>query len=475
MGIIARPILLSLSALLFLLAPSIFAVEKPGPRPNIILCMADDLGWGDVGYNGHPALRTPNLDRMASEGVRFDRFYSASPVCSPTRGSCLTGRHPNRLGIFGANDGSLSGDEIHLARILKTEGYTTGHFGKWHLGTLTTEEVDSNRGRPGDERYYAPPWDRDFDVCFSTEAKVPTWDPMKHPDHPDRHYGTFYWTGPGEKEQDNLEGDDSRVIMDRAIPFIREAVKDERPFFAVVWFHTPHHPVVAGPDYRAMYPDEGEGHQHYYGCITALDEQIGRLRSELNELGVHDETMLWFCSDNGPAGIGGGTDPNPGGREHGTAGPFRGRKGSVYEGGVRVPGLLVWPEGFPEPMQTDFPSVTTDYLPTILDALNIELPASENRSYDGVSLLPALHGEMGERPRPIGFELREKQAWTANRYKIVSIDSGETFALYDLEADPAEAVDLAQAHPEVLSRMKKEFESWREDCRENLNPNRKAD
>ena len=190
--------------------------SKDTSRPNVILCMSDDQGWGDTGYNGHPFLKTPNLDKMAAQGIRFNRWYAGAPVCSPTRGSAVTGRHPYRYGIPGANSGHMLPEEVTLAEALKTQGYTTGHFGKWHLGTLTTTIKDSNRGKPGDAAHYSPPWDNGFDVCFSTEAKVPTWDPMKKPGS-DESYGTHYFNSDGSVATENLEGDDSRVIMDRAL------------------------------------------------------------------------------------------------------------------------------------------------------------------------------------------------------------------------------------------------------------------
>ena len=237
-------------------------------RPNIILCMADDLGWGDTGYAGHPCIRTPNLDDMARSGLRFDRFYAGAPVCSPTRGSCLTGRHPYRYGVFYANVGHLPPEELTLAEALKPLGYVTGHFGKWHLGTLTRTEKDSNRGGPEGTEHYSPPWDNGFDVCFSTEAKVPTWDPMWKPAPKAPHtgwdyiqdlaqavpYGTHYWTGPGQMVTRNLRGDDSRVIMDRAIPFIEKNAKDSKPFPAAIWFHAPHLPGSCGPKVCRILP-----------------------------------------------------------------------------------------------------------------------------------------------------------------------------------------------------------------------------
>jgi len=416
------------------LAGSAFAELPAEPdRPNIILAMADDLGWGDAGYQGHPFLRTPNLDAMAAEGLRFNRFYSGAPVCSPTRGSALTGRHPYRYGITFANVGHMPSEEITLAELLKQHGYVTGHFGKWHLGTLTTEIHDSNRGRPGNHKDFSPPWKNGFDVCFSTEAKVPTYNPMKIPGT-DRPYGTYYWKSDGTRETQNLEGDDSRIIMDRVIPFIREAVAQKKPFFAVVWFHAPHLPVVAGPEHRAVYENIPGAHPDYHGCITAMDEQIGRLREELRRLGVAENTMLWFCSDNGPEG--------KSGKAPGSAGPLRGRKRDLFEGGIRVPGLLVWPARIKEPRVTDVPCCTSDYLPTILEVLGLK-PQEHPLPLDGVSLLPLIEGRMTERPRPIGFQSAGQLALIDNRYKIIRRRPNEPFMLFDLKEDPGEKVDLA--------------------------------
>jgi arylsulfatase A-like enzyme len=429
--------------------------------------MTDDQGWGDTGYYGHPHLKTPALDAMAGEGIRFDRFYAAAPVCSPTRGSCLTGRHPYRYGIFNANKGHLPQEEITLAEALKTLGYRTGHFGKWHLGTLTWTVKDSNRGGPDGKDHYAPPWENGFDVCFSTEAKVPTWNPMIQPEeaiqgsaknrNPGEPYGTAYWTGPGDQALENLEGDDARVIMDRVIPFIQDAREQESPFFSLIWFHTPHAPVVAGPKYRKLYVGLSEGEQHYYGCLTAMDEQIGRLRQELRRLGVDRDTMLWFCSDNGPEGS------SVKDRNRGSTGKLRGRKRSLFEGGVRVPGLLVWPAKIREPRRVTMPCCTSDYFPTVLDLLGMAVDRSAD-PMDGVSLLSLIEGAMQERPKPIGFESGKQIALIDNRYKIISLDGGEKYQLFDLIVDQAEEKDLAAVHPTILSDMKKTVEAWRASC-----------
>lgn len=444
-------------------------------RPNVILMMADDMGWGDPAYMGNRHIRTPALDAMAGAGLRFNRFYAAGPVCSPTRGSCLTGRHPYRYGIYSANVGHLPDEEINLAELLRARGYRTGHFGKWHLGTLTRTVKDSNRGGPRGVAHYAPPWERGFDVCFSTEAKVPTFNPMTKPDA-DTPYGTAYWNTDGTRADNNLEGDDSRVIMDRVIPFVRDAVKRKRSFFAVVWFHAPHLPTVAGPDKLELYAEYAENTRHYYGCITALDEQVGRIRGELRALGVADNTMLWFCSDNGPEGRAG--------RAPGSAGALRGRKRSLYEGGIRVPALLEWPARMRMPRATDVPACTSDFLPTILDALGVKPP--DDRPLDGVSLLPLIDGTMKQRPRPIAFESAGQYALIGNRYKLLHVPTNRRrtggrrrtpplaapdarFQLFDLRADPAEQTDLADAHPDIVRQMTAVFRAWQISCRNSLN------
>jgi arylsulfatase A-like enzyme len=462
----------SLLFLVLLAAGSIgLAADRGAARPNVILMMCDDLGWGDVGFNGSTVVQTPHLDALAEDSLRFERFYAAAPVCSPTRGSALTGRHPDRYGITFANVGHLRDEELTLAEALRPAGYATGHFGKWHLGTLTTEIRDANRGLPGRTEHFAPPWRHGFDVCFSTESKVPTWDPVRVPvqfvagqnrhygwtavedDSPTVHYGTHYWDESGRVVEDNLDGDDSRVIMDRAVSFIQAAAEREQPFLAVIWFHTPHLPVVTGSSYRAMYADRPLDEQLYYGCVTAMDEQVGRLREVLSRLGLLADTMWWFCSDNGPEN-----------NTPGSAGPLRGRKRSLYEGGIRVPALLHWPTRIPEGRATDVPCVTSDYLPTVLDVLSLQRPAAPE-PVDGISLLPLIEGRMDQRRTPIGFQSGNMAAWTGQRYKLVLSGKNARPELYDLPADPAESRDLAAEHPDMVEPMLEALRHWQQSCR----------
>ncbi|MCK5105026.1 MAG: sulfatase-like hydrolase/transferase, partial [Cyclobacteriaceae bacterium] len=408
-------------------------------RPNVILIMCDDLGWGDTGFNGNEIIKTPNLDLLASKGMVFNRFYSASPVCSPTRASCLTGRNPYRMDIPGANSGHMKIEEVTLAEILRKHKYKTGHFGKWHLGTFTSRIKDANRGRPGVSEHFSIPTQHGFNEFFSTESKVPTYDPMKKPkiynekigesprygwahienEEDAEPFGTYYWNGNEMLVERNLEGDDSKLIMDKAIDFIRNSNKSEDPFFCVIWLHTPHLPVVADKIHRDLYKDHDFKKQLYFGTITAMDEQVGRLWETLIELGESRNTMIWFSSDNGPEN---GTP--------GSSGPYRERKRSLYEGGVRVPAFCVWENKIAPHQSSSVPIVTSDYLPTILDMISVQ--HNLVRPMDGISLKGVITGIQKERGKSIGFLFGKKMSWVSDRFKLISIDNGNTFELYDL-------------------------------------------
>ena len=434
--------------------------------PNIIIIMADDQGWGDVGYNDHPHLKTPNLDAMAANGARFNHFYAASAVCSPTRASVLTGRHPLRFGICHANCGYIKPEEITLAELMKERGYQTGMFGKWHLGTLTRDTLDANRGgRPEHSEHYAPPWDHGFDVSFVTESKVPTWNPMVIPPRSagdvkpglieGKSFGTFYWAGPGQIVTENLEGDDSRIIMDRVIWVADRAVAEKQPFLSVVWFHTPHLPVLTGATYQQMYAGLSEDQQHFYGVISAMDQQLGRLRDKLRELSIANNTILFYTSDNGPEG------KDATGRTQGVTKGLQGRKRSLHEGGIRVPGIIEWPGSISPGTTVDAPCFTSDYFPTIAGILGIDLSAFD-RPYDGVNLMPFVQGKASTRNQPLAFSFQQQEALIDQEYKIHSADAGESFALYNLSEDPGEKTNLAGQEPEKLSRLMSKWKRWKQ-------------
>lgn len=333
------------------------AGEAPAGRlPNVVLCMADDQGWGDMAYNGHPVLKTPHFDALARVGLRFDRFYAAAPVCSPTRGSVMTGRHPNRFGCFKWGH-TLRPQEITVAEALKAAGYATGHFGKWHLGSVR-KGSPVNPGASGFDEWFSAPNFFDNDPVMSREGvAVPT------------------------------QGESSMVTVDAALAFIRKQAKGPKPFLAVVWFGSPHNPHQAAEEFREPYADQGKK-QDFLGEITGMDAAFGKLRAELRTLGIHENTLLWYCSDNGGLpGLG-----STGGRGH---------KGQVYEGGLRVPALLDWPARIRALRVTEVPCNTCDIYPTLLEIAGVTMP--NQPPLDGVSLVSLLDGKMDARPKPMGF------------------------------------------------------------------------
>lgn len=452
----------------------LFADARAAEKPNFVLVMCDDLGWGDVGFNGGVHIRTPHLDEMAASSLQLNRFYAQAPVCSPTRASIVTGRHHDRTGIYTANHGHLRSGEFTLYEALAGQGYAAGHFGKWHMGTLTKQYKDSNRGAKQKENY-SPPWDHQVHATFATEAKTPTFDPMWKPAKTGNRksfdtasskgwnqipeggkrtlYGTHYWTGVEtmiDPESAELLGDDSKLIMDRALSFMEANL--EQSFVAIIWFHAPHLPVVASREDAASY-DDGETtafQQNYYGCVTALDRQMGRLRKFLRDKGIAENTMVTFCSDNGPEG----QNDSPG-----KQGPFRGRKRSIYEGGVRVPGLIEWPAKIKQGFTSDVACCTVDYFPTIMEIVGFEMP--DQRPLDGVSLLPLIQGKMKERPRPLAFHHKGKASWHDANLKAVRDGKDRKWELYDLVADPSESTNIANRMPQELRSMVDAWTRWK--------------
>jgi len=419
-------------------------------KPNIILIMADDLGYGDVGFNGNAVIKTPHMDAMANDGLTFTNFYAAGPVCSPTRGTVLTGRHYSRYGIFSANIGHLPTEEITLQQLLKENGYTTGHFGKWHLGTLD-KEISAKGAKRKPRLNFAPPWEHNFDESFVTESAVATWNPT---------IGERYMNNPyyhnGIVATENLSGDDSRIIMDRVLPFIENAVANEQPFLSVIWFHTPHEPVIAGPEYKKMYSEYSEGKQNYYGAVTAMDDQIGRLQAILEKLNIDDNTIIWFCSDNGPEGKV-ESDKRPG-----STGGLRGRKRSLYSGGVGVPAFVKWPKKVKPSTTTNFISGTLDYLPTLIDALDIDMP--DDRPIDGVSLLKMLEGKETSRKHPLLFMHKGKAVWIQGDLKYVS-KGGRVVEIYNLRTDRFEQNNVIAQYTEEAKDMNQHIMEWNLSCK----------
>ncbi|MBK1879722.1 sulfatase-like hydrolase/transferase [Pelagicoccus mobilis] len=407
--------------------------------------MADDLGYGDTGFNGNTLINTQHMDRLAERGVVLTHFYSGNSVCSPTRATCLTGRHHDRMGIWTANAGHLPNEEITLARMLKEKGYATGHFGKWHLGTLSkTESSKGAKRKPA--LNFAPPWLRDYDASFVTESAVSTWDPGLGK----RAIGNpFYENGVAvDGEDESLRGGAARVVVDRMVPFIEDAAEEGKPFFTVCWFHAPHEDIAAGPEYLKMYEGHAEG-AHYYGCITEMDEQVGRIVDTLEKTGQFENTLIFFCSDNGPEG------KEAKGRRMGVTDGLRGRKRALHDGGVRVPAFAVWPGKIEAGTRNDSILTTLDYFPTIADIVGYEMP--DDRPIDGENVLDILQGEREWRSKSIPFRFSSKNSSIIRgKYKLLLPEH----ELYDLSKDRAERKNLANMKPELVSEMKKELASF---------------
>lgn len=488
---------LSLCLLLCLIAfssPSSAAVKQP----NIILMMGDDHGWEETSYHGHPHVKTPVLDEMASTGLRMDCFYAAHPSCSPTRASFLTGRHPNRMGTF-APGWSIRPEEVTSAHILAKAGYHCGHFGKWHVGAVKKTSPVS-------------PLSMGFHECLSHDNFFELNPSLSHNG------------GPPEV----FQGESSEILIREAIRFIDRAQKADQPFFTIVWFGSPHEPYSGLPADLALYDDlpakytkkvkltsnetggpttrpQGEVLRERYAEITAMDRSIGTLRQHLATEGLRDNTLVFYCGDNG-------TSPDAA-----LGFPHRGVKGQMYEGGILVPGVIEWPARIPQQRTTNVRVTTSDLLPTLCALTDQALPL---RPMDGVDLSPLLDGIMTDRPKPLYFweysfrnvdqskpyidpalqegttPLAKKSGGKATRdftnfhhasitetdylgpraiidgsFKLIIHDSkkGESkHELFDLKSDPAEKVNLTQQQPAIAERLKLKLRDWQKSTLESL-------
>ncbi len=399
--------------------------KKTVKRPNIVLVMTDDQGWGETGYYGHPVLKTPNLDAMAEAGLRFDRFYAGAPVCSPTRASVLTGRANDRTGVP-AHGYALRKQEKTLPAALKTAGYATGHFGKWHLNGLRGPGVPVLKNDSHNPGAFG------FDTWL-TVTNFFDMNPVMSRN------GTF----------EEFKGDTSAIIVTEALTFINASLKQKKPFFAVIWDGSPHHPWRASETDRKPFQDLDEPSRHHYGELLAFDRSVGILRKGLRKAGVAENTLLWYCSDNG-----GLKQPKPD-----TVGGLRGYKGSLWEGGIRVPGIVEWPAVI-SPRITAYPASTMDIFPTIARILNLP-DAALLKPIDGISLLPLFSGKTVQRRQPIPFRYGNRGALIDNDYKLAAADIKKgRFALYNLGKDRTESRNCADEKPVVFNRLKEKFMEW---------------
>jgi arylsulfatase A-like enzyme len=430
----------------------LYAAE-PSKRPNIILVMADDQGWGDTSYNGHPQLKTPNLDAMAAASLRLDRFYTAHFNCSPTRASVMTGRHPHRMGTFSPGS-PIRIQEVTIAQVLKRAGYATGHFGKWHLnGKNGNKDTTTPPGRAILASDPLSPGRLGFDEWVSAD--------------------NFFDLNPvlgRNGVPESFKGDGSDVVTDEALKFIRKEVSAKKPFLAVVWFGNPHVPHIALPKDKELYKSLPQADQEYFGEITGIDRSVGRLRAALRELGIAEDTIVWYCSDNG-----GAAGPR-------STGYLRGGKGTLWEGGCRVPGIVEWPARIPRPVVSSVPCSTLDIYPTVLAATGATAE-KQIEPLDGINLLPLFDGKMTERGKAIPFVAHITKAnshaalidWPYKLH-LNAVEGKKKDAkavakgplLYDVLKDPKETTDLAAQQPERVAKMTAALLAWRASVEKSL-------
>lgn len=416
-------------------------------RPNILLILVDDLGYGDLGCYGGREIPTPHIDRLASEGIRFTDAHVTCSVCGPSRVGLLSGIYQQRIGcywnpdLWASNGWQLPDTMKILPQILKKAGYVTGHIGKWNVAP--------------DSRPYV---DEGYDVMLWKGAYYPDEDGT-YPgvDRPDFKIEPHGW-GPPRPDAEYL----TDRLTRHAIDFIERHQKE--PFFLYLAYNAPHTPLQADIKYKEIFKDlKDEPNQIYAGMVSSLDENMGRILTRLRELNLEQNTMVIFTSDNGPARGGSyirGWLENWPETLLGSARPLRGHKAQRFEGGHREPFIIRWPDVLPRGQEYTKLTSTLDLLPTICKAAGAPLP--ENLTPDGVDLLPFITGNNQNAPHDILFWMTHNQgAVRMGDWKLL-IDSDSTQLLFDLRQNLAEENDLSNTHPEILTQLLQSWKDWSE-------------
>ncbi|MEK6476641.1 sulfatase-like hydrolase/transferase [Catalinimonas sp. 4WD22] len=417
-------------------------------RPNVILIYTDDQGSIDMNCYGATDLTTPNMDALAKRGVRFTQFYSAAPVCSPSRAGLLTGKVPQRAGLPG-NASSSEGhagmptEQVTIAEMLREAGYTTGHVGKWHLG-YTPETMPNGQG---------------FDYSFGHMGGCI-----------DNYSHFFYWNGPNRHDlwQNGEEiFRDGQFFPDlmvkEASSFMEE--HQEEPFFLYWAINTPHYPLQAEEKWREHYKDLPFPRREYAAFVSTTDEKIGELVSKVEELGLRENTIIILMSDHGHSveerTFGGG----------GNAGPYRGAKFSLFEGGIRVPAIVSWPGQLPENEVREQIGVGVDWYPTIAELCNVPLNQTD---LDGNSILPVIRSNEASSPHDTFHWATGREQWAVRQgdWKLIGnpydptdkapIPEGQKYFLVNLAKDISEMNNLAEQQPEKVKEMELLHKEWAE-------------
>jgi arylsulfatase A-like enzyme len=430
-------LLLALLVLSTPLAQETTAAER---LPNLVVIFCDDLGYGDLGCYGNPSIRTPHLDRLAAEGLRFTDFYAAAPVCTPSRAALLTGRYAIRSGmnvvLFPDSKGGLPQSEVTIAKALKTVGYTTAHVGKWHLGIHPGQRPNDH----GFDSSLTVPYSNDMDATGSGKGKAKDAEPPADG-----------WNVPLVRDGIEIERPaDQTTLTKRYTDEVRRVITSakDKPFFLYLAHNFPHTPLFASPAFK------GRSRRGIYGdVVEEIDWSTGEIIATLREAGVAEHTLVVFTSDNGPW--------LTMGEQGGSAGLLKDGKGCTWEGGMRVPGIAWWP-GHITPGVTSEPASTLDLLPTLLALAKVPLPG--DRVIDGTDLAPLLFQAkaLPERPffyyrgtRVAAVRLGEYKAhfFTQTGYGGAKPEEHATPLLYHLGRDPGEQRDIATAHPDIVAKL----------------------
>jgi arylsulfatase A-like enzyme len=443
----------AVAAIVFTVSEPALADEAAGKqkKPNIVFILADDMGWGDPGCYGHPYIKTPNLDKLAKQGALFTSFYVAAPTCSPSRAGFMTGQFPGRVGIHGGLSdvaqntrlgmvNYLDPKTLTVTKLLHGAGYKTGHFGKWHLGHTPDAPSPTAYGID-DVRCFG---------AVNNESLLTNQILQPKRSH------------------------SSEAIVDEGIRFI-EANKDQ-PFYVNVWLTDPHAILDPTEDqmdfYKQFHPKGVSDHgamQTYFAVVTEVDKQVGRLLKKLEELHLVENTIVVFSSDNGPEHIG-----QPSGESAhsgvGSAGPFRGHKHVIYEGGIREPFIVRWP-GHTPAGRVDNTTILCgiDWLPTLCALTGSKLPA--DASIDGEDMSQAFLGKPQERAKPLMWEARYRGAWVPlnvspqlairdGKWKLLMNPDKSHLELHDLTIDPSEVDNLADNNPAVVAKLSQQLLEW---------------
>lgn len=460
-------------SLLFVLTLGVARMVAADTRPNFVVILCDDLGWGDIAANGHPHIKTPNLDRMAKEGVRFTSCYSAAPVCSPSRVGLLTGRSPNRAGIFdwipeATNRASainsrhmvhMRKEEVTLPQVLKGAGYATALSGKWHANSRFNEAAQPQPGEAG------------FDHWFAT-----------HNNAAPSHENPTNYVRNG-KEAGKQEGFSCQVAVREATGWLenQRAARPDQPFFLYVAFHEPHEPVASPADLVAGYRGKArsDDEAQYFANVENMDRAVGDLLATLTRLKVADNTVVFFSSDNGPETLNRYPTAN---RSFGTPGPLRGMKLWTTEAGFRVPGIMRWPGRIAAGQVSSDVVSSLDLMPTFAALAGAKLPAG--LALDGADMRAAFTGKPVERPKPLfwvyynaineqraalrdgPWKLLAKLEGLPRFQNIAAKDAARVrtakltdFSLYRVTDDPGEARDVSVQEPEKLKELAAKMEA----------------